>query len=134
MICTSMCRAEPQSSSANRSALPNPACASAAHAFIASAIWSAEVTSRMPRPPPPATALIITPDGCAASSWATCASSTPLSVASSTGTSAAIAARLADALSPNVSRASADGPTNRSPAAAQARAKRGSSLRNPYPG
>lgn len=91
-------------------------------------------TRRIPRPPPPATAL--TKMGKPISSAAVSSPSTSVegSVESRTGTPARLAAAMAVALFPVSSRTSAGGPTKVMPASAQARARSGFSERKPYPG
>ena len=77
----------------------------------------------MPRPPPPAAALII--------------SGKPISSGSpsgTTGTPASLAIRFASSLSPPARNAAGGGPTQMIPAASTASAKSGFSARNPYPG
>ena len=83
----------------------------------------------MPRPPPPAAAFTIT-GPCASSSRAPCS----VAAVSATGTPDATARARARSLSPNSASNSAGGPTNLIPAAAQARASAGDSLKNPQPG
>ena len=87
---------------------------------------------RMPRPPPPAEALIISgkPIACA-SSRAVAASATRPSEPGTTGTPAFNAAPRADALSPIARIVSPLGPTKIRPAASTASAKAAFSERKP---
>ena len=59
MTCTSMCRAPVTSRSRNTTPLPNARWASSLVRLNASTSSASEVTTRMPRPPPPAVALSI---------------------------------------------------------------------------
>ena len=88
---------------------------------------------RMPRPPPPAIALIMTAPPAPSEARNALASSRlvgPL-VPARTGTPHRFASALACALSPNSSSASGDGPTKTMPASAQRRASAAFSLRKP---
>ena len=92
-------------------------------------------TIRIPLPPPPLVALIIS--GKPASS-ANCLAASKLSIGPSvpgiTGKSALIAVVLALTLSPNISKCSRWGPINLIFSSAQRRANCSFSLRKPYPG
>ena len=88
---------------------------------------------RMPRPPPPAMALIMTAppapsEAKNALAWSSVVG--PL-VPSMMGTPVSLASALALALSPNRSSASGDGPTKVIPSSAQRRASKAFSLRKP---
>ncbi len=91
--------------------------------------------ARIPFPPPPADALTS-----AGSPMRSIAARTPASLWScgvspgTTGTPAAAARRRASIFDPMRSIAEGGGPTNTSPASAQARANAAFSERNPYPG
>ncbi len=93
--------------------------------------WAGSSTRRMPRPPPPATAL--TKTGKPISSAARTSSSTSVEgwEEPSTGTPAARAAATARALLPVSSRVAVLGPTKVMPASSQARASSGFSDRKP---
>ena len=89
-------------------------------------------TTRMPRPPPPKLALMITGNPMRRASATTffgslIASSVPGTV----GTFAASAIFFASVFSPKRSSSAGDGPTNVMPAASHARANSGRSLRKP---
>ncbi|CAM5646649.1 hypothetical protein SANTM175S_00451 [Streptomyces antimycoticus] len=115
-------------------ASPKADSASRAAASMDSRSVSRFSTLRIPRPPPPATALTNT--GKPSSSAARTSSSTSVdgSEEPSTGTPAARAAATARALFPVSSRICALGPTNVIPASSHARARSGFSDRKPYPG
>ena len=88
---------------------------------------------RMPRPPPPAIALIMTAPPAPSEAKNALASSSVVGppVPSMTGTPQRLASALALALSPNRSSASGEGPTNTIPSSAQRRASDAFSLRKP---
>ncbi len=89
----------------------------------------------MPRPPPPAAALMITGYPIfAATSTASSSVSTAPSDPGKIGTPAAFAARLHATLSPSIAIASGDGPMNSIRQSRQTCAKSARSARNPYPG
>ena len=98
---------------------------------MASRSPDASVTRRIPRPPPPDTAL--TNNGNCMDSDAVTNSSTEAegSEDASTGNPAALAAAMARALFPVSSNTSADGPTNVMPSATHAAASSGFSERKP---
>ncbi|CAM5442987.1 hypothetical protein SGRIM128S_09672 [Streptomyces griseomycini] len=110
---------------------PNADAASRDAASTASLSWAGSSTRRIPRPPPPATALTNT--GKPMSSAARTSSSTSVEGAEEprTGTPASRAAATARALFPVSSRMPAFGPTNVMPASSHARASSGFSDRNP---
>ncbi len=106
---------------------------------IASRRSARSSTLRMPRPPPPATALTkrgVSPSSSRSDSAAATSASTSVegSTEARVGTPAALAAAIARALLPVRVSTSALGPMNVMPAAAQASARAGFSDRNPYPG
>ena len=88
---------------------------------------------RMPRPPPPATALIMTaaPEPSEAKNAFACSSVVASAVPSITGTPQRLANAFAATLSPNKSSASGDGPTKIIFSSAQRRASNAFSLRKP---
>jgi hypothetical protein len=116
-----MTRASPKAVVASERALRS-ACAKSA----------AVCTRRMPRPPPPAVALIISgkPTRSAARSSVASSCSSP-SWPGMQGTPASRTTALARALSPIAAIASGDGPMNTRPASQQAAAKAAFSARNP---
>ncbi len=88
-------------------------------------------TRRIPRPPPPATALTKSGKGIASAAASTVSRSSLGSDEASTGRPASRAAAIARALFPVSSSTSADGPTKAIPARAHASARSGFSDRNP---
>ena len=102
---------------------PNAASASRIAASMASALSPGSRTTRIPRPPPPAAALITS--GNPISSGSPCGR---------TGTPASRAIRFAASLSPPRRSASGGGPTQVNPASSTAAANSGLSARKPYPG
>ena len=129
--CTSTWRAAATSSSAYKALEPNAAWASEAQRCHACSSIAGSVTARMPRPPPPDTALTMMPPGRLARKSCACGSVVPALVPRGTGTPSAAARARASTLSPNRARTAADGPTKVSPASAQAAAKAAFSLRKP---
>ena len=129
-----MCRGLTTARSRNTVASPNAACASRMAAATDSRSCPGSSTRRIPRPPPPATAL--TNSGKPSSSDAATSSSISADGADdpSTGRPASRAAAMARDLSPVRCSTSGGGPTNVMPASAQACARSGFSDRNPYPG
>ena len=115
--------------------LPNAPAASRRAAATASVSSPGVVTTRMPRPPPPKAALTSTGNPISvparsASPAGNCSPS-PIAMPGSTGTPAAAISCLAEVLEPMDRIAAGGGPTNVSPAAAQASAKSAFSDRNP---
>ena len=110
---------------------PKAPSASRMQVSIASRRSARSSTFRMPRPPPPATAL--TKSGASMASAAASSASTSVdgSTDSSTGTPAALAAAIARALLPVRVSTSALGPMKVIPAAAHASARAGFSDRKP---
>ena len=131
---TSTCRAPVTRRSRNTTPLPNARAASSLVRAYASESSSAERTTRMPRPPPPAVALSINgyPIRSAAASAASSDSTAPrLHGATGTPTSSAIS--FEPILSPSLRIASALGPMNVTPIRSHSSANAGSSATNPQP-
>ena len=127
-----MCRACWMNFSTNTFALPKAVWLSRWALSRATASSSSPRTTRIPRPPPPWAALIITgqPSSLAifsASAWLVTGCELPARI----GTPARLARSRAAVLSPSVSRSSTRGPTNVIPASRQAAANSGFSERNP---
>ena len=95
---------------------------------------SADSTSRMPRPPPPAEALRRTGKPTSPATSRACSRSTAPSDPGTSGTPASAMASLAAILSPIVSIVSARGPMKTRSLSSQASAKAAFSARNPQPG
>ena len=134
IIWTSMCLGRITACSKNIRPSPKAVSASRMAASRASRNASGLSTRRIPRPPPPATALakIGKPIPSAAARRASI--SVVASLEANTGTPAAIAYSFAVTLLPAISNTDAGGPMKTIPSSSQARAKSGFSLRNPYPG
>lgn len=98
---------------------------------MASRSWEGSATRRMPRPPPPATALTKTGKFIVSEAATSSSTSDDGSDDASTGRPAAFAEAIARALLPVSSRISADGPTKVMPASAHAAARSGFSERKP---
>ena len=126
-----MCRGSTTACSQNTVGSPNADSASRIAASTAVRSSAGSSTRRIPRPPPPATAL--TKTGNARSSAAPSRASTSAlgSVEASTGSPATFAAAIARALFPVSSSTDAGGPTKVMPASAHASASSGFSDRNP---
>jgi hypothetical protein len=103
----------------------------AAGALEGGATPASSSTRRMPLPPPPAEALIITGKPMRAMSTASSGSRTGSTVPGTTGTPAAVTVRRARSLSPMAVMAAGGGPIQTSPASCTLRAKVAFSLRNP---
>ena len=88
----------------------------------------------MPLPPPPNAAFTSSGNPTRSACFLAWRMSTGSGVPGTIGTPLRSATRRAAALSPMISIASADGPTNVNPASAVACAKCARSARNPYPG
>ena len=129
-----MCRASTTACSRYTAGSPNAASASRIAAPSASGSSAGVPTRRMPRPPPPATALTNTGNSMAPAASTRIAGSALGSLEAITGSPAARAAAIALALFPASFRMSAGGPTKVIPARAQPSARSGFSDRNPYPG
>ena len=91
-------------------------------------------TRRIPRPPPPATALTNTGNVIDSAAAINVSISVEGSEDASTGSPAAFAAAIARALLPVSSNTCAEGPTKVMSACAHAAARSGFSDKNPYPG
>ncbi|GAA2981484.1 hypothetical protein GCM10020227_57710 [Streptomyces flavovirens] len=115
-------------------ASPNAERASRIAASIASRSWAASATRRMPRPPPPATALTKTGKPMSSDAATSVSTSSEGFEDFSTGTPASRAAATARALFPVRFSTDAGGPTNVMPAREQAAASSGFSDMKPYPG
>ena len=126
-----MCRGSTTACSMKTVGSPNAPSASRMQVSTASRRSFGSSTRRMPRPPPPATAL--TKSGYGSSEAASTSASTSVdgSTDASVGTPAALAAAIARALLPVSVSTSADGPTKVMPALAQASARAGFSDRKP---
>ena len=97
---------------------PNDDCASRCAAASASATSSGPATTRMPRPPPPCTALTASGQPSSSPNWRTASGSSTANIAPGTGgTPASVATCRAASLSPIIAITSADGPMNVSDAA-----------------
>ncbi len=115
-------------------ASPNAERASRIAASIASRSSPASATRRMPRPPPPATALTNTGKPMSAEAATSVSTSSDGWEDLSTGTPASRAAATARDLLPVRFSTAAGGPTNVIPASEQAAARSGFSDMKPYPG
>ncbi len=126
-----MCRGSTTACSMKTVGSPKAASASRMQVSTASRSSAGSSTLRMPRPPPPATAL--TKSGYVIPSAAASSASTSVdgSTLARVGTPAAFAAAIARALLPVRVRTSAPGPMKVMPASAQASASWGFSLRKP---
>ncbi len=129
-----MCRGSTTACSRNTVPSPNADSASRDAAEIASRNPDRSATRRIPRPPPPATALTNTGNSMSSDAATKASTSADGSDDANTGNPAAFAAAIARALFPVSSSTSADGPTNVIPARSHAAANSGFSDRNPYPG
>ena len=130
-ICTSMCRGRPTACSMNTVGSPKAPSASRIAADTDSRSAAGSSTRRMPRPPPPATALTKTGKPISSAPATSSSRSADGGVDLSVGMPAARAASSARTLLPASSSTSAGGPMKVMPAAAQARASSGFSLRKP---
>ncbi len=110
---------------------PNAPSASRMHVSIASRRSFGSSTRRIPRPPPPATALTNSGKGISWLFSISSSASVPGSTLRRVGTPAALAAAIARALLPVSVSTSLVGPTNVMPALAHASASAGFSERNP---
>ncbi len=126
-----MWRGSTTACSTNTVGSPNAPSASRMQASTASRSCSGSSTRRMPRPPPPATALTKRGYGKAAAVSTTVSTSSLGGTDWSVGTPASLAAAIARALFPVRVSTSAVGPTNVMPALAQASARRGFSDKKP---
>jgi hypothetical protein len=126
-----MCRGSTTACSTNTVASPNADSASRIAACTAPASSPGSATRRIPRPPPPATALTNTGTGMLRGGGQTVSRSALGSVEASTGSPASRAAAIARALLPVSSSTDAGGPTKVIPARAHAAARSGFSDRNP---
>ena len=129
-----MCRGSMTACSRNTVASPNADSASRAAASMASRNPAISPTRRIPRPPPPATALTNTGNVIDSAAAINVSISVEGSEDASTGSPAAFAAAIARALLPVSSNTCAEGPTKVMPACAHAAARSGFSDKNPYPG
>ncbi len=130
-ICTSMCLGSRTACSRNTVASPNADSASRIAASMDSRSVLCSGTRRIPRPPPPATALTNTGNPMSSAAATRASTSSDGSDERSTGSPASRAAATALALLPVSSSTSTLGPTNVMPAARQARASSGFSDRKP---
>ena len=126
-----MCRGRPTACSMNTVGSPNAPSASRIAADTASRSASGSSTRRMPRPPPPATALTNTGKPISSAPATSASKSAEGGVDWSVGIPADRAASSARTLLPASSSTSAGGPMKVMPADAQARARSGFSLRKP---
>ncbi len=126
-----MCRGWMTARSQNTRLSPNAPSASRIADSTPSRSCSAVATSRIPRPPPPATALTKTGNPMAWVASTMVSRSSLGSVEARTGSPASCAAPTARTLLPASSSTSAPGPMKAIPAASQARARSGFSDRKP---
>ena len=126
-----MCRGWTTACSMNTVGSPNAPSASRMQVSTAARRSFASSTRRMPRPPPPATALTNSGYGSPPADATRASASVDGSTEANVGTPAALAAAIARALLPVSVRISAVGPMNVMPAFAQASARAGFSDRNP---
>ena len=135
IICTSICFGSTIHFSTYTSSEPKAAFASDFARSYEDARSSIFCTIRIPRPPPPSDALIITGKPLVSTkSCTSCKLSTGPSVPGITGIAAAIACSRAFTLSPNMSSCSDFGPMKTIPSSSQRRAKSTFSDKKPYPG
>ena len=120
--------------SRNTVASPNADSASRIAASIASRRAGGSSTRRIPRPPPPATALTKIGKPTSSAAATSVSTSSDGSDDASTATPASRAAATARALLPVRCSTSVGGPTNVMPSRSHASARSGFSDRNPYPG
>ena len=134
IICTSICLGVSTNRSMNT--LPSPNAANASDdADSKKGIKSSRLrTTRIPLPPPPMAALMITGSPISSTKLLTSSAFSNASLPGTTGTPESIAAFRALVLSLNVFKFSTVGPTKVIPASAHACANCGDSLKNPYPG
>ena len=126
-----MWRGRPTACSMNAVGSPNAPSASRMAASVSSRSLAGSSTRRIPRPPPPATALTKTGNPISSAPATSSSTSAEGGVERSVGTPAARAAASARTLLPASSSTSAGGPMNVIPLASQARARSGFSDRNP---
>jgi hypothetical protein len=113
---------------------PNALSASRMASSRAARRFSGSFTRRMPRPPPPATALAKIGNPIFSAPAISSSMSFEAGVEASTGTPAAMACSFAVTLLPAISSTWLPGPMNVMPASAAAWARSGFSERKPYPG
>ena len=126
-----MCRGSTTACSMKTVGSPKAPSASRMHVSTASRRSSGSSTRRIPRPPPPATALTNSGNGISRADSTRASASVDGSTEASVGTPAALAAAIARALLPVSVSTSAVGPMKVMPALAQASASRGFSDRKP---
>ena len=126
-----MCRGRPTACSMNTVGSPKAPSASRIAAFNDSGSAAGVSTRRMPRPPPPATALTKTGNPISSAPATKSSTSEEGGVDFRVGMPASLAAASARTLLPANCKTSAGGPMNVIPAASQARARSGFSLRKP---
>ena len=126
-----MCRGSTTACSMKTVGSPKAASPSRMQVSTASLRSSTRSTLRIPRPPPPATALTKSGYGMSAADATSASASVDGATPARVGTPAAFAAAIARALLPVRVSTSAPGPMKVMPASAQASASRGFSLRKP---